>query len=114
MAVAFEDVRKMALSLKNAEEGTSYGTPAFKTGGKLFARLKEDGESLVVGTTLEERDEIMATDPKTYYITEHYRNYPWILVRLPRVHPDALRDLLTRAWRLASKTKSASSKRRNW
>src|SRR5580700_9805684 len=101
MAVTFEEVRRIALSLQNVEEGTSYGTPAFKVGGKLIARLKEDGDSLVVGTTFEERAEMMAAEPDTYYITDHYLKYPWVLVRLPRVHPDAIRDLLDRALHLA-------------
>jgi hypothetical protein len=83
------------------EESTSYGTPAFKSGGKLLARLREDGDSLVVGTTFEEREEMMGADPETYYITDHYLKYPWILVRLSRVSSDALRDLLSRALRLA-------------
>ena len=102
MAVTFKDVRRLVSSLKGVEEGTSYGTPAFKIGGKLIARLKEDGESLVVGTTFEEREEMMAAEPETYYITDHYLKYPWVLVRLSRVSPDALRDLLNRALRLAS------------
>jgi len=102
MAVTFKDVRKLVLSLKSVEEGTSYGTPAFKVGGKLIARLKEDGESLVVGTTFEEREEMMAAEPETYYITDHYLEYPWVLVRLSRVRLDALRDLLNRSLRLAS------------
>jgi hypothetical protein len=109
--VTFEQVRKIALSLLNVEEGTSYGTPAFKTGGKLVARLKEDGDSLVVGTTFEERQEMLAADPETYYITDHYLKYPWVLVRLSRVSRDSLRDLLSRALRLAS-TAPRSSKRR--
>jgi hypothetical protein len=92
--VTFEQVRKIALSLPSVEESTSYGTPAFKVSGKLLARLREDGDSLVVGTTFEEREEMLAADPETFYITDHYLKYPWILVRLSRVSPDALRDLL--------------------
>lgn len=113
MAVTFNDVRKIALSLDNVTEGTSYGTPAFKTGGKLFVRLREDAESLVVGTTFEEREDMMAAEPETYYITDHYLKYPWVLVRLSRVHPDALRDLLKRAWRLASTSKRRAPHRRS-
>jgi hypothetical protein len=113
MPVTFKDVRKLALALQNVEESTSYGTPAFKVGGKLLARLKEDGVSLVVATTFEEREEMLAEDPETYYITDHYLKYPWVLVRLLRVSPDALRDLLNRALRLASKQpRRASSKRK--
>lgn len=111
MAMTFKDARKMALSLEGVEESTSYGTAAFKVRGKLIARLKEDGESLVVGTTFEERDEMMAADSETYYITDHYLKYPWVLVQLPKVHPDALRDLLRGAVRLAAASKRGSKKR---
>jgi len=112
MPVTFKDVRKFALALPNVEEATSYGTPALKVGGKLLARLKEDGESLVVGTTFEEREEMMAADPETYYITDHYLKYPWVLVRLSRVHEDALRDLLSRSWRLARRMPRKASRRK--
>jgi hypothetical protein len=113
MTLTFKDARRIALSLDNVEESTSYGTPAFKVGGKLIARLREDGESLVVGTTFEEREEMMAAEPETYYITDHYLKYPWVLVRLSRVHSDALRDLLSRAWRLARmKPRRGSAPRR--
>jgi hypothetical protein len=61
---------------------------------------------LVVRTTFEERDELMAADPDTYFITDHYLKYPWVLVRLSCVHRDALGDLLRRAARLASAKKS--------
>jgi hypothetical protein len=107
----FESVRRIALALGNVEEGTSYGTPAFKVDGELFVRMHQDGESLVVRTDFEQREELMAADPETYYITDHYLNYEWILIRLSRVHPDALRDLIRMAWRLASTSKRRSSRR---
>jgi hypothetical protein len=100
--MTFDAVRKIALALDRVGESTSYGTPAFKVRGKLVARLREDGETLVVGMDLDQRAELLAADPDTYYLTDHYLNYPWILVRLQRVHPDALRDLLRGAVRLAS------------
>jgi hypothetical protein len=100
--MTFDAVRKIALALDHVEESTSYGTPAFKVRGKLVARLWEDGETLVVGMDFDQREELLAADPETYFLTDHYRNYRWILVRLPRVHPDALRDLLRGAVRVAS------------
>jgi hypothetical protein len=100
--VTFETVREIAQTLPGAEEGTSYRTPAFKVKGKLFARLHQDGESLVVGVDLEEREEMMSADPEKFYITDHYLNYPWMLVRLSSVRPDQLRDLLIASWRRAA------------
>ena len=108
---AFNDVRRIALSLDNVEEGTSYGTPAFKVGGALFVRMHQDGESLVVRTDFEQREELMESNPETYYITDHYLNYEWVLVSLSRVHPDALRDLVGMAWKLAAASKRRSSRR---
>jgi hypothetical protein len=35
------------------------------------------------------------------YITDHDRTCPWVMVRLPKAHPDALRDLLRGAHGLA-------------
>ncbi len=108
--LAFEAVRRIALALDNVEEGTSYGTPAFKVGGALFVRMHQDGESLVVRTDFEQREELMASDPESYYITDHYLNYEWVLVSLSRVHPDALRDLMGMAWKLAAASKRRSSR----
>jgi hypothetical protein len=107
----FATVREIALSLGNVEETTSYGTPAFKLrGGAGFTRLHQDGESLVVKMDFDQREALMAHDPETYYITDHYLNYEWILVRLSRVHPDALRDLLRGACRFAASKRGSSSR----
>ncbi len=97
--VTYETVRQIAKTLPGAEEGTSYGTPAFKVKGKLFARLHQDGESLVVGVDFDERAEMMSADPEKFYITDHYLNYPWMLVRMSKVRRDELRDLLIGSWR---------------
>jgi hypothetical protein len=100
--VTFQTVREIALAFENVEESTSYGTPAFKIDGELIARLHQDRCSLVVRMGFDEREELIAADPRTYFITDHYLNYPWVLVRLSRVHPDALRDLLGGARRSAA------------
>ncbi len=94
-----DSVREMAFSLPGVEEKPSCGTPGFRVSGKLFARLHQDGESLVVKIGFEERDLLMQSDPEVYYITDHYRGYPAVLVRLSRVDADDLRDLLEQAWR---------------
>jgi hypothetical protein len=112
MPATFEIVRRIALSLDNVEEGTSYGTPAFKVLGALFARLHQDGESLVLRADFEQRAELMAADPETYHITDHYLNYEWVLVRLARVHPDTLQDLLRAAWRSAAKEKKKEKEKK--
>ncbi len=103
--VTFETIRRLALALPNVEEGTSYGTPALKVKGKLFVRLHQDLDKIVLRMPFDRREEMMADDPETYFITDHYRSYPWVLVSLSRVRADALPELLNIAHRTSSPVK---------
>ena len=96
--VTFETVRRLALALPGVEEGKSWGTPAFRVGKKFLARLREDGD-LVVRVEFAAREVLMGAAPETFYITDHYRDYPAMLVRLSKVDPGDLRELLEEAWR---------------
>jgi hypothetical protein len=94
-----ETLRRIALSFPGVEEGTSYGTLAYRVGKKFICRMKEDGESVAIRMEFGEREILVEGEPDTFYFTEHYRNYPMVLVRLPKVHPDELRRIFRNAWR---------------
>lgn len=98
----FEDVREIAHALPGVEDGTSYGTRALKVGGKLFARLHQSIDCLVLRADLLDREILMQSAPEVFFITDHYRNYPWILVRFAALEKQALPDLIERAWRLVA------------
>jgi len=104
-SVTYDTVREIGLTLPGVEESVSYGTPALKVRGKLFVRLHQDLDKIVLRMSFERRDEMMASDPQTYFITDHYREYPYVLVSLSRVPSEALRDLLQIAYREASPAK---------
>ena len=97
--VTFVEVSAAAVKLPDVEISKSYGTPALKVRGKLLARLKEDGETLVLRTDFVSRQILTQADPDTFFFTDHYRDYPLVLVRLEKVSRAALPDLLERAWR---------------
>lgn len=100
--ISFDTVREMGLALPDVEEGTIYGSPALKVRSKMFACVaihrSAEPDSLAIRIDFDRREELIAADPRTYYLTDHYVNYPVVLVRLTRVHPDALRDLLLMGW----------------
>jgi hypothetical protein len=104
-AVTFDDIQKLTLVWPEVEDGTSYGTAALKVRKKLLARLKEDGDSLVVlGVPLDEREMLIESQPKIFYFTDHYKDYPIVLVRLSKAKRGSVEPLLRRRWReLASK-----------
>ena len=104
-AVTLETVRDLAVALPDVEESTSYGATSFKVRGKMIAcqaiNKSAEPNSLVVKIPFAQRDELIAAEPDVYYVTDHYIGYPSVLVRLSRVHRDALRDLLGMAQRFA-------------
>jgi hypothetical protein len=99
--VTYDTIRRLALTLPDTQESTSYGTPAVKVKKQLFVRLHQDLDKIVLRMPFDRREELTAGDPETYFITDHYRDYPWVLVSLANVQPDALRDLLNTAYRAA-------------
>ena len=103
--MTFDDVREISLAWPEVEDGTSYGTPALKVRKKMLARLKEDGDSLVMpGVPPEERDMQVESQPKVLYFTNHYKDYPIVLIRLSKAKRATVEPLLRRQWRaLASK-----------
>jgi len=111
----FEVVRKLGLQLPRVEESTTFGKPSLKIQGKMFACMAShksaEPDSLAVRTDFEQRAELLAADPTIYYITDHYRDYPAVLVRLPRITPDALQDLLKMAYRLVARESNHQRKK---
>jgi hypothetical protein len=103
--MTFDDIRKLALAWPEVEDGTSYGTPALKVRKKLLARLKEDGDSLVMfGVPQDEREMLVESQSGIFYFTDHYRDYPIVLIRLSKASRATVEPLLRRHWRtLASK-----------
>lgn len=96
----------MALALPDVEEGTAYGSPALKLHGQLLACIPTNKQaepgSLVVRVDFAQRDELLAAEPDVYYLKPHYEDYACVLVRLKKVHPDSMRDLLGMAWRFVN------------
>ena len=103
--MTFDELRKFALTWPEVEDGTSYGTPALKVRKKMLARLREDGDSLVMpGVPRDERGMLVESRPAVFYFTDHYRDYPIVLIRLSKTKRATVEPLLRRQWRaLASK-----------
>lgn len=106
-AIDFDTVRRIGLALPRVEESTAYGQPALKVDGKLLACIPADRSagpgSLAVRVDFDGRAELLAEAPDIYYVTGHYLGYDAVLVRLSRIEPEALRDLLRAAHRFVTR-----------
>ena len=106
----------MALALPEVEEGTTYGSPAFKVRGNLLACVaihkSAERDTLAVRIPFDLRAELIESDPNSYYLTDHYVNYPAVLVRLSRISVKGLRGLLQKSWRFVSAKKPSPRAKR--
>jgi len=104
--ITFESVLKMAASLPGIEGRTSARGSSLKSGGTMLActaiHKSAEPNSMVLRIDHDQREGFIADAPEVFYITQHYQNYPCVLVRLSRVTPDVLRDVLLAAQKFVS------------
>ena len=113
---SFKTVEAIGRSLPDVEVATAYGQPALKVRGRMIACMAAnkaaEPNTLAVMMAFADRDALIEDDPDTYYLKDHYLNYPCVLVRLARVRADALRDLLAGAHRfVTAKARKAKKKK---
>jgi hypothetical protein len=104
--IDFDVVRKIAQALPGVEESTIHGAPSLKVGRRLLAcpaiHKSAEPDSLAVRIGFDQRAELLAVEPSVYYVTDHYVDYPTVLVRLSAIRRDALRKLIGMAWRFST------------
>ena len=107
--VTFAVAKRLALALPGVTEGTAYRTPAFRVAGRFFFRLRDDGDSLALRIDFDTREALMQARPEAFFITDHYRGYPAMCVRLSTVRRAELKALLEESWRLVAPKRLAAS-----
>jgi hypothetical protein len=101
-----QELREIALSFPETEEGMSYGRPSYKAFGKFLTRLRREDNSVVLtGVTVDEREMLIEAEPQTFHLTPHYKDYPCVLARLEQVDPGTVRNYLERRWRACAPKK---------
>lgn len=111
MSVTKAQLKKIALSFPGGNDRPSYGKPAFCIEKKFFTRWRDEEDSIVlIVDSIDERDMLLEADPKTFFITEHYRDYPSVLARASRIDAKTLRAMLERRWRKIAPKRMVNSR----
>jgi hypothetical protein len=108
----WETVREIASALPDAEASTTYGQPAFKVGGKLFAWISPDRhaeEALALRVDPEEKPLAIAADPDVFFETAHYQGHPILLIRLERADRAVLEERIEESWLLRAPKRLADA-----
>ena len=113
MPLTRAEARAIALSLPDSSERPYFNKPGIFIGENFLARVhdKEDAVALRTGS-IEMRDVMLEAEPKLFYVTDHYKNFAMILVRLKALTKSSLKELLTaQASQLAAKPKKRPRKK---
>jgi hypothetical protein len=114
-ADAFDRVRKAASTLPDVIEGVSWGVPALKVRGTMFACIatnkQAEPNSLVARLSFVDRDWLIANDPDVFYLKPHYLNYPCVLARLDRIKANDLRELLVNSREFVASLRTPAKRR---
>jgi hypothetical protein len=95
-----EEMDAIVMSFPGAEKGISYGRPSYKVNGKFFTRLRREDESMVLlEVSFDEREMLIEAEPETFFVTDHYKGYPYVLIRLSRADVRTVERFLERRWR---------------
>jgi hypothetical protein len=109
----WDDVRRLALALPETSERTSRDNAQWRVKDKLFvwerplrrSDLEALGDAAPTGPILGARVEhevakqaLIADDPGVFFTTPHFDGYPAILVRLDKIAPDVLEEVIVEAW----------------
>jgi hypothetical protein len=71
-----------------------------------MSRLRTEAEgALALVCDFIDRELLLQADPAVFFLTDHYLNYPMILIRLDKIRVKALPDLVERAWRMRAPAK---------
>ena len=97
--ITFAQVMKMALAFPGVEARSSYGTPGIYVAKKFMARLREPDVLVLKPVEDDEQRFLMGTQPDVFFLTDHYRGYPTILIRLSKAHSKQMRELIEQSWR---------------
>ncbi len=107
MPLTRAEARKIALSFDDTSEGPYFNKPAIFVGETFLTRVhtKEEAMVLAIGS-MEMRDMMLEAEPKLFYITDHYKKFPYLLARLSKLDKATLKDLLNaRLLQIEAKTK---------
>ncbi len=96
---------KIALSIPGTEEVLWFKKPAVFLHGQFLTKVHDKEEAMTLRvSSMEMRDMMLEAEPKLFYITDHYRNFPFVLARLSALTPKLLKEILVgRAAQLAEK-----------
>ena len=106
--MTFQQLRRLCLSLPEAEERETWGDVTFRVREKIFVIGSPEGEFASIKASLDDQAGLIAMDPKTFAASAYVGRYGWVRVRLRTVGPELMERLVTAAWKRTAGKRSVA------
>ena len=94
----WDDAVAYACSLPEVEMASWWGSLCPKINAKGFMSPGREAGSFALAVTTAEKQILLETDPDTFWQTDHYANYPMLLVRYGNDARERIELYIQRAW----------------
>jgi hypothetical protein len=106
----FDDVRRIAMALPEAEEILTWETDVtFRVRKKIFAIGGDGSDGVSIKATPLTQADLIDRDPETFRSSAYVGRFGWVTVQLDRVDDATLHDLVVGAWRLTAPKRLAAT-----
>ncbi|MCU1623040.1 MAG: hypothetical protein JWL79_1885 [Frankiales bacterium] len=95
-------LRRIALSLPEAEEVETWGQASFRVRRRMFCILGSDGGHASLKATVETQAELIAADPAVYDVAPYVGRHGWVRLDVALADTGEVAELLEDAWRLTA------------
>ena len=104
---ALTRVREIIGAWPETSEKISHGAPTFWGGRKTFATLHDDHHgdgrlALWIKSTADAQDDLVAMDPKTFFVPPYVGPSGWVGMRLERADWGVVENLLEQGYRMVA------------
>lgn len=101
MPIKYEKVRDWVLDLPGGQEimVEEWGHPTLRVNNKMFASGAPGSPTMTVKCTKEEQASLLAERPEVYSMAAYVGRFGWVEVKLSKVDPTELKELVIEAWR---------------
>jgi hypothetical protein len=97
-----DEARALALSFPETVEKETWGHPTFRVRDKMFMAMDEAGTGVTVKASKEAQAALVGSEPETFSVPAYVGQHGWVAVRLDRVDPQELTELVEEAWRMTA------------
>ncbi|MEQ1821171.1 MAG: MmcQ/YjbR family DNA-binding protein [Fimbriimonadaceae bacterium] len=96
--MTYDEFLDIAFALPDVEESLYYGQPTIKRGKRFMFALKADGETVAMKLPWDSRNHLLDQQPEHFFLTPHYEEWPYVLIRFEQIEREQAQELIKTAW----------------